>query len=159
MTVTGAARKFDKRYKFIVQIDRFQRSAFQACSELSAEAAIAEQWEGGAMLAEKEPARVTIPEVTLSRGATAVYDMWWWFREVSNLVQNGGTAPPTHERTVDIVQQNRSGATLKRWRLFRCWPSKFVAGEWDNTSDENVIESLTLVVHSFRIIRGSPGVQ
>jgi hypothetical protein len=48
------------------------------------------------------------------------------------------------KRNLDIVQQDRDGLTLRRWSLSRARPVKLVAGEWDNESDENVIESVTL---------------
>ncbi|MFM2153008.1 MAG: hypothetical protein RL199_1443, partial [Pseudomonadota bacterium] len=37
--------------------------------------------------------------------------------------------------------------------LFRAWPVKFVAGAWDNESDENVIESLTLTFDYFELVQ------
>jgi hypothetical protein len=46
-----------------------------------------------------------------------------------------------YKRNLDVVQQDRDGVTLRRWSLSRAWPIKFVAGEWDNESDENIIES------------------
>jgi hypothetical protein len=35
--------------------------------------------------------------------------------------------------------------------LSRAWPTKFVAGEWDNESDENVIEQVTLAYDFFEL--------
>ena len=39
----------------------------------------------------------------------------------------------------------------RRWTLYGAWPTKFVAGEWDNSSDENVIESVTLTYDYFEM--------
>lgn len=41
--------------------------------------------------------------------------------------------------------------TLRRWSLSLVWPIKFVAGEWDNESDENVIQQVTLTYDFLRI--------
>ena len=57
------------------------------------------------------------------------------------------------ECNLDLVQQDRDGTTLRRWSLSRAWPTKFVAGEWDNESDENVIESVTLTFDFFELIQ------
>jgi hypothetical protein len=38
-------------------------------------------------------------------------------------------------------------------RLSRAWPTKFVAGEWDNESDEYVIESVTLTYDFFELVQ------
>ena len=51
------------------------------------------------------------------------------------------------------VQQNRHGTTLRRWSLSRAWPVKFVAGDWDNESDEKVIEHVTLTFDFFELIQ------
>ena len=32
------------------------------------------------------------------------------------------------------------------------WPTKFVAGEWGNASDENVIEQVTLAYDFFELV-------
>lgn len=58
-----------------------------------------------------------------------------------------------YKRNLDIVQQDRDGVTLRRWTLVRAWPVKFVAGEWDNESDENVIESVTLTYDFFELVQ------
>ena len=47
----------------------------------------------------------------------------------------------------------RDGLTLRRWSLSRAWPVKFVAGEWDNESDENIIESVTLTYDFFELVQ------
>jgi hypothetical protein len=44
------------------------------------------------------------------------------------------------------------GTTLRRCLLYRAWPAKLVAGEWDNGSDESVIESVTLTYDYFELI-------
>jgi hypothetical protein len=51
------------------------------------------------------------------------------------------------------VQQDRDGTTLRRWSLSRTWPVKFVAGDWDNEADENVIESVTLTFDFFELVQ------
>jgi len=44
-------------------------------------------------------------------------------------------------------------ATLRRWSLSRAWPVQFIAGDWDNESDENVIESVTLTFDFLELIQ------
>ena len=51
------------------------------------------------------------------------------------------------------IRQHRDGVTLRRWSLSRAWPIKFVAGEWDNESDENVIEQVTLTYDFFELVQ------
>jgi hypothetical protein len=54
---------------------------------------------------------------------------------------------------LDVVQQDLDGTTLRRWCLSHVWPTKFVAGEWDNEADENVVESVTLAYDLLELIR------
>jgi cytochrome c oxidase assembly protein Cox11 len=37
--------------------------------------------------------------------------------------------------------------------LSRAWPVTFVAGDWDNEADENVIESITLTYDFFELLQ------
>ena len=64
-----------------------------------------------------------------------------------------GLTDVCYKRNLDIVQQDRDGTTLRRWSLSRAWPVKFVAGDWDNEADENVIESVTLTYDFFELVQ------
>ncbi len=147
--VFGNPRVFHAKFKFTVEIDEVVRAAFRTCSELSAEIAKIEQSEGGALTPNKSPGRVTFTDITLERGATDDFDLFTWFRQTVNASANVGQDDPTFKRDVDIVQQSRSGAEVRRWNLVQAWPTKFVAGEWDNEADENTIESITLTYDYF----------
>jgi phage tail-like protein len=61
-----------------------------------------------------------------------------------------GRIDPLYKRMLDIVQLDRDDSVLQRWEVTNAWPTKFVAGEWDNTSDEKVITSVTLTYDFFR---------
>lgn len=156
--VFGNARSFHKKFKFVVDIDGFESqpglggTAFQKCSELSYEIAKVEYSEGGSLIPDKSPGRLTFADVTLERGVTSSQEMYDWATDVADAASNSGLKDPSYKRTVDIVQQDRNGATLRRWRLFNAWPTKFTAGEWDNEADENVIEMLTLTYDVFELI-------
>jgi phage tail-like protein len=151
MPILGTPRTFHKKFKFVVEIDQFQSAGFQKCSELSVEVASIEYHEGGALIPNKSPGRLKFADVTLERGATQDQDMFDWLSDVADAAANAGLTEPAFKRNVDIVQQDRDGSTLRRWTLFGAWPTKFVAGAWDNESDENVIESVTLTYDYFTL--------
>lgn len=150
--MAGKQRAFNKKFKFIVEIDSFAVSAWTKAGPLEAEVGVVEQREGGSLIAVKEPGLVTFPELTLERGATDDLDSWNWFKTVADLARNAGLVSPDYKKTLDIVQQDRDSSTLKRWRLYNAWPKKFSAGEWDNDADENVMEQLVLVYDYFDLI-------
>jgi phage tail-like protein len=151
--VIGAPRSFAKKYKFVVEIDGVASSGFQKCSELSVEVANIQYSEGGALIPNKSPGRLTFADVTLERGATLDHDLYDWFSQVADVAANAGLVDPLPKRNLDIVQQDRDGSTLRRWRVHGAWPVKFVAGEWDNDADENVIESVTLTYDYFQLVQ------
>lgn len=150
MAVLGEVTRFQHKYRFDVQIDDFSHARFQTCSELSAETAKIEHWEGGSLIPYKEPGRVTFTDVTLERGVTVDRDLYDWFLEVVDAVQNTGRVIPKFKRDLDIVQYGRDGSVQRRWTLMGAWPTKFVAGEWSNEDDGVVIESLTLTYDLFK---------
>ena len=147
----GSPRSYFKKFKFVVQIDGFSYFGFQSCTELSAEGGVVSQREGGALVEDKTPGLLTVPNITLSRGATKDEEMFNWFKQVVDMTANlgEGLPDPQYMRNLDIVQQDRDGSELRRWRVKGAWPRKFVAGEWDNNAEENVINSLELVIHTF----------
>ncbi len=145
----GSNRSFFKKFKFIIEIDGIAYAGFQKCSELEAEVAIIEQWEGGATVADKSPGRTKVANVTLERGATKDLDLFNWFKQVTDMVANSGLVDNEYKRNFDIVQQDRDGSELRRWNITESWPCKFTAGDWDNTADENVIEKTELCLTTF----------
>jgi len=80
-------------------------------------------------------------------------DLFDWVQDVAITSSGLGLVDPYYKRNLDIVQQDRDGTTLRRWSLSRAWPTKFVAGEWDNESDENVIEQVTLAYDFFELVQ------
>jgi phage tail-like protein len=153
MAVIGTPRSFHKKFKFVVEIDDVAYAGFQKCSELSVEVAKIEHYEGGSLIADKSPGRLTFSDVTLDRGATMDRDLFDWLQEVAIVSSGLGLVDPYYKRNLDIVQQDRDGTTLRRWSLARAWPTKFVAGEWDNDADENLVESVTLTYDFFELIQ------
>lgn len=153
MTVIGQPRSFHKKFKFVVEIDDISHAGFQKCSELSVEVAKIQYFEGGALIPNKSPGRLTFADVTLERGATQDQDLFDWFQDVATVSSGLGLTGVSYKRNLDIVQQDRDGSTLRRWTLYRAWPVKFVAGDWDNEADEHVIESVTLTYDYFDLTK------
>jgi phage tail-like protein len=153
MPIMGNPRSFHKKFRFIADWDGVGSAGFQKCSELSAEVAKVEYFEGGSLIPNKSPGRVTFSDVTLERGATQDHDLFDWFTDVALVAAGTGLNDIDYKRNGDIVQQDRDGSTLRRWSITGAWPTKFVAGEWDNDSDEVVIESVTLTYDLFDLVQ------
>lgn len=143
-TIQGNPRSFYKKFSFVIEIDGFLHAGFQKCSELSAEVAKVEHFEGGALIPNKSPGRVTFADITLERGATNDLEFYSWFTEVVASDSGQGLPDEEYKRDLDIVQLDRDGTELRRWHVVKAWPTKHVAGDWDNTTDDTQITSLTL---------------
>lgn len=148
-TKIGKSLSYHKKFKFIVEIDDFASSAWTKCSELKMEIAKIEQWQGGALIPNKSLGRVTFTDVTLERGVTQDENCYDWMLNCADVVKNSGLVDDEYKREVDIIQQDRDNKSLRKWGLEQSFPIAFSAGEWDNTSDENVMESVTLTFDQF----------
>lgn len=152
MGVVGAVRPVHLRFAFTVEVDGITHAGFQKMSELSAEVAQVDYFEGGSSKPIKLPGRVTVSDITLSRGAGLDNQLYRWFMQVINLIKGGGLVSPDFKRSFDLVERDNDGTELRRWEVNGAWPKKFVAGEWDNDSDEATIEEVTLAVDDFRLV-------
>lgn len=150
--VAGAPRIYHAKFRFTVEIGGVAFAGFNKCSELTAEAAEIQQWEGGSTIPHKSPGRITYADITLERGATRDRDLFDWFSSVQAAGTNAGLVEPDFRRDLDIVQQERDTSTILRWRIFNAWTKKYKAGDWDNSADENVMESVTLAFDYFDLV-------
>src|SRR6478672_237901 len=117
MTVIGNPRSFHKKFKFVVEIDDVGHAGFQKASELSVEVANVQYFEGGSLIPNKSPGRLTFTDVTLERGATQDTDMFDWFQDVALASSGTGNVDPFYKRSADIVQRDRDDSELRRWNL------------------------------------------
>jgi len=151
-------RLLHEKFKFLVRVEGITSAAFQKMSELSVEAAKVEYYEGASLIPIKDPGRLTYSDVTLERGASQSENFFTWMKEVSDARltvdgggQGSGMPSPLYKREIGIEQLERDNTILRTWQLANAWPTKYVAGDWDNTVDEVVIETLTLTYDYFDI--------
>jgi phage tail-like protein len=146
MAIKGTPKKFIKKLKFRVIIDKLGSADFEKCSKLEAEIAKVERWQGGALVATKTPGRMTVSDIDLERGASKDRELLDWFESVVKAATNGGLVDGEYERTADIVALDRDNSELARWRCYESWPCKYSAADFDNTADEDAIEAVTLTM-------------
>jgi phage tail-like protein len=153
MAIVGAARSFHKKFAYTVEIQGVAYAGFTKVSELSAEVAESQYHEGGRIIPHKSPGRLTVADITLERGATLDRDLYNWFSDVVQLASGLGLVDDRYKRNFDLVQKDRDGSTVRRWSVYNAWPKKFVAGDWDASSDDPLIESVTLAVDYWELSR------
>jgi len=153
-------RELHPKHQFLVRVDNGWSAAFQKCSELSLEIAKIEYYEGGSVIPWKAPGRVSFPDITLERGASTSKKFYEWCLSVANAsvgaypTRGAGIFTPTYMKDLKVIQLDRDGQEFNAprvWRVRNAWPVKFVAGDWDNTADDVVIETLTLTFDYFEL--------
>jgi phage tail-like protein len=151
MTIYGVPsdRKYHKRFTYTVEIEGIAWAGFQTCSEIRAQIGVVEQHEGGSLIPDKSPGRLTYPNVTLARGATDDEDLFDWFKQVADM--DAMVEEPSQKRSIDIVQRDRRGAERRRWTLVNAFPVEYKGGDWDNTADENNMEEVVLAYDYFKL--------
>jgi phage tail-like protein len=152
----GESRRIHEKFKFIVRSLRFGFTAFQKCSELSVEVAKIDYFEGGALIPIKDPGRLTYSDVTLDRGVSSDFDFHNWFLNTADASRGpggiGAISPQFKADDLSIVQRDRDNSRLREWNLVGSWPTKYTAGDWDNTADEVTIEQLVLTYDFFTVV-------
>jgi phage tail-like protein len=108
--------------------------------------------------------------ITLTRGVTKNRDMYEWYRlvneEIALLSVAGELARDTqfspaqsdnYRKDVILEVLDRQGQPIKAWYLFNAWPSVYNPGnDLNASSEEKLIESLTLTYEYFIELEGGP---
>ncbi len=152
MPIIGTPRSYFNKFKFLAEFDGLTYAGFKSCSELSAELATIEHFEGGVLIPNKTPGRLTFADITLERGATLDLETYNWFEQGAKASAGTGgigLKDNRYKRNGEIIQLDRDDTVLQRWSIKGAWVKKFVAGDWDNDSDEKVITSMTLAFDFF----------
>lgn len=148
MAITGEPRHFHTKFKFQLEIG-FDCMQFQACSELKAEIAKIEYYEGGVIRPYKEPGRMNVADLTIDRAVTADSDMYRWLLDTANASTNSGLRSREFKKDGYIVQYDRDNTVLRRWQIYQMWPTSVTLGSWDNNSDEMTMEQIVLAFDYF----------
>lgn len=129
---------------FALEIDGLTVGWFTGASGMSIEYDVVSFKEGnGATIIErKRPGKPKYSEVVLKRGFTADKALYEWFDSV---VQ---AADATAYKTGSIVIYDRTQQEVARMNLEQCWPSKLSVSDLSASSDEVMIEELT-IQHEF----------
>lgn len=141
MGTLSRPRRIDQKWKYLIEIDGIDASAWKSCSGISWESADVELWEGGNMIAFKEPGRITVPDVTLERGIGLDDDFVEWMEETVDFAANGGALTEDLKRNLDNIQQRRDNSEVRRITMYNAYGKGYTYGEWDSESDEPVYET------------------
>jgi phage tail-like protein len=129
---------------FALEIDDVNLAWFTACSGLSMEFDVTKfkEGDGGTTVERKRAGKPKYSEVVLKRGLTtdtAVHD---WYKQVTD------AAEETPYKTASVVIYSRIKEEVARFNLEQCWPSKLSVSDLSASSDDVMVEELT-IQHEF----------
>ena len=147
-------------FKFSVQIQGFERAAFQKVSGLKTSVEVVEYREGNMLdRMEKFSGMMTYDTITLERGVSFDDDFRTWMATVcdatsgaagDNDVPNGGQldfGADSYRRDVVINLHNKQGNIVKEYKIIGAFPSEYEVGDLDATSNDVLINTLVLQHH------------
>jgi len=88
--------------------------------------------------------------IVLERGVTFAREFANWAALVHNHEGDGAMSELTFRRDITINLQNLQGTIVKSYKVFRCWPSEYVAlPELDANANAIAFEHITLQNEGF----------
>jgi len=139
-----------KVWRFQVEIEGFGRLGFSKISGLEGQTDVVEYREGGQnATVQKSPGLTKWPDLTLERGqvlGVGVDDFLLWYTQVHDASAKKPKSSKVFRRDIDIVQFDKEGAEVRRWRVTEAWPSQWKPiSDLDGSASDNSFESLTIV--------------
>lgn len=136
----------------------FTRASFQKVTGMKSSVEVVEYREGNMPdRMEKMAGMMSYDAVTLERGISNDDDFNAWMKTVCDVSTGGGVTPPnsgspdvgagSYRCDVKVDLYNKQGLIVKSYLLKDAWPSEYVIGDFDATSNDVVISTLTLQHH------------
>jgi phage tail-like protein len=142
-----------KSFRFLVFSEGFARAGFSECSGLERTTEEVKYREGGDNeTSRKSPGLTEFGDITLKRGQVldqGQNDFYNWAQEVHDVASLGGSTRD-FRREIDIVQFERGGMEVARWRCYECWPKRFKPfSNLEGGGNNDSIEELVLACEGF----------
>lgn len=158
--MANLTRDIYRGFKFTVEMNGtgtkyFNRAAFQKVSGLKTTVEVVEYREGNNPdRAEKLIGMMSFDAVTFERGLSNDDDFNSWMKAVSADTLSGGEegVPGSGldadvRRDLTVTLYNKAGAKVKQYILKGAWPSEYSIGDFDASSNDVVISTLTVQHH------------
>ena len=125
---------------FAFEVDSVNLAWFTGCSGLSIEFDVIDfkEGSGGTIVERKRAGKPKYSEVVLKRGLTTDKALHDWFKQVTD------AADATPYKTASIVIYDRMQKECARFNLEQCWPSKLSVSDLSASSDDVMVEELTI---------------
>lgn len=138
-----------RNFKFEVEIDGFTRAGFSKISGLKHSIEKISYREGAENETMRQlPGQSTFDDVTMERGMSNDNDFVTWIEQIFNLDnaegQQANGVLDEFRRTVVVFLKNKSGVRVKKWTIFKAWPTEKGSPDLDASANDVAIESIVL---------------
>lgn len=135
-----------RNFKFEVEIDGFVRAGFSKVTGLKHTVEKVEYREGGENeTMRKLPGQSSFDDIVLERGMSTDSDFVDWIEMVFTLDKAEGIqGDESFRKTPVIYLKDKAGNRVKKWTVYRAWPSEKASPDLDASANDVAIESLTL---------------
>jgi len=144
-----------RAFRFLVEIDGFERAGFTECSGLVSTTEVIKYREGSDPTHPKSlPGITDFDPITLKRGLilSDKNDIEEWYNEVYAARRDKRAA--NFRRSLDVVIQTEDGSGEVRYRVLNAWPSKFTASPtMGGQTNEAYIQEVELTHEGFYRVR------
>lgn len=141
-----------QKWQFAIEVAGFDPAYFEKAGLPDVEFDEVSFNPAGSMFAQKAAGRAKFSDVTFEKGVpqeNPESNVLAWVRQCITVAAASGGVPSDYMKDVDIVLYDRTGAEVKRYRLFNAWCKQAKLGDLDGSSSDNVLESLTLAYQYF----------
>lgn len=141
-----------QQWQFAVEIGGFAASFFTECSGIEFENEVSKFAPGGSLSDQKTAGRVTYPPVTFKKGKNQTgvdNSILQWQQAIADAASGTGGLPTTYFRDIDVVEYDRTGTEVRRYRLYQCFIQRAKLGEYVGSSSEPVIEEVVVEFNRF----------
>jgi len=119
-----------KQFKFRIKWDNKYVAGVSKVSALKRTTEVVEHREGGdPSTSHMSPGRTKFDSITLERGVTQDTDFEAWAKKVWNFGAGLGTKVSLASFRKDVILEllNEAGQVVHAYKIYRCWPSDYVA--------------------------------
>ena len=143
-----------QKWQFGLDIGGMEVAAFQKCPLPKMTFDEVEFNQAGSIFPQKAAGRVKFTDITIEKGVfqeevdTYIID---WIKKCLSMdpVNHTGGFVSEYQKDIDIIQYDRKGTEIKRWRLYGAYIKEADFGELEGGSSDNTIESMTISYQYF----------
>lgn len=144
-----------QKWQFGIEIAGFNSAYFEKATFPEIEFEETTFNPAGSAFPQKVAGRASFKDITLEKGVPQDIDdnaLINWIKACMDFKTGTGGFPSEYMKDIDLVQYDRKGNEVKRFRLYGAWVKNAKFGEVEGGSSDNVIETITITYQYFDIV-------